>query len=56
MIAAGGLLVDGANSVAGASQVRAELTAAGIPGRLAAKDPTLWGAEAEEAGSLETPG
>jgi glucose-6-phosphate isomerase len=48
MIAAGGLLVDGADSVARASHVRAELAAAGIPGRLAAKDPTLWGSEAEE--------
>jgi glucose-6-phosphate isomerase len=42
------MLVDGVESVAGASRVHAELTADGIASRLAAKDPTLWGPEAEE--------
>lgn len=45
--AAGGLAVYGADAVDGAAKVRADLVAAGVPGLLAAKDPTLWGAAAE---------
>ncbi|MBX6356577.1 MAG: glucose-6-phosphate isomerase [Micromonosporaceae bacterium] len=45
--AAAGLAVYGAAGVPGADQVRAELVEAGVPGLLAAKDPTLWGAAAE---------
>jgi glucose-6-phosphate isomerase len=44
---AAGFAVYGADEVAGAAQARAELVDAGVPGLLAAKDPTLWGAEAE---------
>jgi glucose-6-phosphate isomerase len=52
VIAAGGLLVDGGDSVAGAARVRAELAADGIPGRLVAKDPTLWGSGAEQVAKI----
>ena len=45
--ASGGLAVYGARAVPGAADVRARLVADGVPGRLAAKDPTLWGPEAE---------
>ncbi len=45
--AAAGLAVYGARAVPGAADVRARLVADGVPGRLAAKDPTLWGPEAE---------
>jgi glucose-6-phosphate isomerase len=52
VIAAGGLLVDGFDSVAGAARARAELAADRVPGRLAAKDPTLWGSAAEEVAKI----
>jgi glucose-6-phosphate isomerase len=45
--AAAGLAVWGADAVPGAAAVRAALLAEGVPGRLAAKDPTLWGPDAE---------
>ena len=45
--AAAGLVVFGATAVAGAAEARAALAADGVPGRLAAKDPTLWGESAE---------
>jgi glucose-6-phosphate isomerase len=45
--AAGGLAVSGAGSVPGAAEIRAALVDAGVPGLLAAKDPTLWGPAAE---------
>ncbi|MEU9829706.1 glucose-6-phosphate isomerase [Micromonospora chersina] len=46
---AAGLAVHGADAVDGSApaSVRAALVAADLPGRLAAKDPTLWGPEAE---------
>jgi glucose-6-phosphate isomerase len=44
---AAGLAVFGAGSVPGATEARARLVADGVPGLLAAKDPTLWGAAAE---------
>jgi glucose-6-phosphate isomerase len=43
----GGLAVYGAAAVPGAAAARAELVAAGVPGLLVAKDPTLWGDQAE---------
>src|SRR6185436_10665101 len=46
--AAGGLLVQGADSVPGAKEARAALVEASVPGLLAEKDPTLWGPAAEE--------
>jgi len=45
--AAGGLAVYGADAVEGAEKLRADLVSAGVPGLLAAKDPTLWGEAAE---------
>jgi glucose-6-phosphate isomerase len=45
--AAAGLAVFGADSVPGAREHRDALVADGVPGLLAAKDPTLWGEEAE---------
>jgi glucose-6-phosphate isomerase len=45
--AAAGLAVWGADAVPGAAAVRAGLVAEGVPGLLAAKDPTLWGPAAE---------
>jgi glucose-6-phosphate isomerase len=45
--AAAGLAVWGADAVPGAAPVRAGLVADGVPGLLAAKDPTLWGPAAE---------
>jgi len=44
---AAGLSVYGARSVPGAGQVLERLVADGVPGLLAAKDPTLWGPAAE---------
>ncbi|SCF46575.1 glucose-6-phosphate isomerase [Micromonospora mirobrigensis] len=46
--AAAGLAVHGADAVdrAAATSTRAALASAGVPGRLAGKDPTLWGAAA----------
>jgi glucose-6-phosphate isomerase len=44
---AAGLAVHGAGSVPGAAEARAALVEAGVPGLLAAKDPTLWGPDAE---------
>jgi glucose-6-phosphate isomerase len=41
--AAAGLAVRGAAAVPGAPEARAALVADGVPGRLAEKDPTLWG-------------
>jgi glucose-6-phosphate isomerase len=48
--AAAGLSVYGAGAVEAAApaSARAALVSAGIPGLLAAKDPTLWGPEAED--------
>src|SRR5690606_27230126 len=45
--AAGGLAVWGAGTVPGTAEVRAAVVADAVPRRLAAKDPTLWGPEAE---------
>ncbi|MGE5830269.1 MAG: glucose-6-phosphate isomerase, partial [Micromonosporaceae bacterium] len=45
--AAAGLVVGGAHRVPGAEPAWASLIAAGVPGLLARKDPTLWGAGAE---------
>jgi len=47
--AAAGLSVRGAEAVdqAAAASTRTAVTMAGVPGQLAAKDPTLWGPEAE---------
>ncbi len=45
--AAAGLSVYGAGQVPGAADTRAALVAAGVPGLLVAKDPTLWGPAAE---------
>jgi hypothetical protein len=45
--AAAGLAVYGARAVPGAADARAQLAADRVPERLAAKDPTLWGPEAE---------
>lgn len=45
--AAAGLAVYGAAGVRGATAVRTRLAADGVPGLLAAKDPTLWGPGAE---------
>jgi glucose-6-phosphate isomerase len=47
MEAAAGLSVFGADAVTGAAEARAALVADGVPGLLAAKDPTLWGEDAE---------
>jgi len=46
--AAAGLRVAGAAAVPGAAQTRARLVADGVPAKLAAKDPTLWGPDAED--------
>ncbi|MGH3648355.1 MAG: glucose-6-phosphate isomerase, partial [Micromonosporaceae bacterium] len=48
MEAAAGLAVTGAEDVPGATEARQRLVAGGVPGKLAAKDPTLWGPEAAE--------
>ncbi|QSB12926.1 glucose-6-phosphate isomerase [Natronosporangium hydrolyticum] len=45
--AAAGLAVWGADTVPGAADVRATLAASGVPAALAAKDPSLWGPDAE---------
>jgi hypothetical protein len=45
--AAAGLAVYGARAVPGALDARAALVSDGVPARLAAKDPSLWGPEAE---------
>jgi glucose-6-phosphate isomerase len=45
--AAAGLAVFGAGRVPGAAEVRQALIADGVPGLLMAKDPTLWGPEAQ---------
>ncbi|MDM4719861.1 glucose-6-phosphate isomerase [Micromonospora sp. WMMA1363] len=47
--AAAGLTVHGADAVdkAAAASTRDALVSAGVPGKLAAKNPTLWGPEAE---------
>jgi hypothetical protein len=45
--AAGGLAVYGAKAVPGASDVRAQLVADRMPSRLAARDASLWGPDAE---------
>jgi glucose-6-phosphate isomerase len=45
--AAAGLSVWGAHDLPGAARVRDALAADGVPGRLAAADPTLWGPDAE---------
>jgi glucose-6-phosphate isomerase len=45
--AAAGLAVYGAKAVPGAADARAQLVGDNVPARLAAKDPTLWGPEAE---------
>ncbi|GIJ47422.1 glucose-6-phosphate isomerase [Virgisporangium aliadipatigenens] len=44
---AAGLSVYGARAVPGTAEVLAQLLSDGVPGLLAAKDPTLWGPEAE---------
>jgi hypothetical protein len=45
---AAGLAVWGAGAVPGADAARARLVADGVPGLLVAKDPTLWGPDAED--------
>ena len=47
MEAAAGLAVFGAGAIAGARAQREALVGDGVPGLLAAKDPTLWGPDAE---------
>ena len=49
---AAGLTVWGAAGVPGAAAARQELVQAGVPGLLAAKDPTLWGPAAEAEASI----
>ena len=48
----GGLAVYGASGVEGAERIRADLTRDGVPGLLAAKDPTLWGDAAESEAKI----
>lgn len=50
--AAAGLAVWGADAVPGAARVRGALLAEDVPRRLAAKDPTLWGAAARPEASI----
>jgi glucose-6-phosphate isomerase len=50
--AAAGLAVYGARAVPGAADLRGRLVADGVPARLAAKDPTLWGPEAEATAAI----
>ncbi|GAA5191805.1 glucose-6-phosphate isomerase [Rugosimonospora acidiphila] len=50
--AAAGISVSGAASVPGAADDRAQLVQAGVPGLLAAKDPTLWGPDAESEAKI----
>lgn len=45
--AAAGLSVFGAGQVPGAEDTRAALVAAGVPSLIVAKDPSLWGADAQ---------
>jgi glucose-6-phosphate isomerase len=47
MEATAGLTVFGAAAVPGARELREALVADGVPGLLAAKDPTLWGPDAQ---------
>jgi Glucose-6-phosphate isomerase len=49
---AAGLMVWGAGSVPGAGEARQELLRDDAPGRLVAKDPTLWGPAAEAEASI----
>ena len=49
---AGGLTVDGAESVPGTTEVVRRLVAEGVPAAIAAKDPTAWGAAAEAEASI----
>ncbi|WP_213456460.1 glucose-6-phosphate isomerase [Rhizomonospora bruguierae] len=50
--AAAGLAVFGAARVPGAGQAREELVAGGVPEKLSAKDPTLWGPAAESEAKI----
>jgi glucose-6-phosphate isomerase len=50
--AAAGLVVDGADAVPGADAVARQLAADGIFARIAAKDPAVWGPEAEPEASV----
>jgi glucose-6-phosphate isomerase len=50
--AAAGLSVYGAGLVDSASDAREALVAAGVPGLLVAKDPTLWGDAAESEAKI----
>ncbi|HEY0486582.1 MAG TPA: glucose-6-phosphate isomerase [Mycobacteriales bacterium] len=50
--AAAGLVVDGADAVPGADAVARQLAADGIFARIAAKDPAVWGPEAEPEASI----
>jgi glucose-6-phosphate isomerase len=50
--AAAGLSVYGAGLVQGAAAAREALVAAGVPGLLVAKDPTLWGEAAESEAKI----
>ena len=50
--AAAGLRVTGAAAVPGATRARQRLVADGVPAKLAAKDPTLWGPEAEDVAKI----
>ncbi|MEU4567407.1 glucose-6-phosphate isomerase [Micromonospora sp. NPDC023956] len=52
--AAAGLAVYGAAAVdaAGATSTRDALVRSGVPGRLAEKDPTIWGPEAEQEAKI----
>jgi glucose-6-phosphate isomerase len=49
---AGGLTVDGAGAVPGATEVTRELLDDRVPARIAAKDATVWGPEAEPEASI----
>jgi glucose-6-phosphate isomerase len=50
--AAAGLAVWGAGELPGAASVRGGLVAEDVPGRLLAKDPTLWGSAAESEAKI----
>ncbi|MGB2570520.1 glucose-6-phosphate isomerase [Micromonospora citrea] len=51
-VAAAGFAVHGADAVDGATRLREDLVGRGLPARLAAKDPSLWGPDAEPTARL----
>lgn len=52
VVSGGGLTVVGARDVPGAAEAIADALAADVPARLVAKDPTLWGPDAEAEASI----